>query len=449
MRHTGTIAVAVVMCVSAVGAAAELAVGPGKAHAGIVEALEKAQPGDTILVHPAEGDKPYEMVAVMVRKERITVRAVPAGPGQRVALSGRGFMYSGAGAVPRAIFQFDPQAGGGTLEGFELFGAHNETHNGAGVRINQADNVTIRNCEIRACDMGIMSNGDGAARGANQRIESCLIHSNGDAREPGQNHNLYLGGAGVTLWACEVHSSLTGHNVKSRAHFTRVMYSYVHDSANREFDLVDAKGDTTAPGSDAVLLGNVIVKSPACSGNRTVIHFGQDGGNEHDGTLHLVHNTIVTPFISPVVDLSSPQAGTRMINNLVWDGGRGQKNQVLVNIGRRGKAASAGGACNWLRPSFELPQGAKFENSFLCAAAPPFVNAAKGDYHLKSADASIVAAGLPWSKITQPTPAGEEPNLQPLLQYKAPLAVEPRGGFKPDAKADLGAFGFGEGRADK
>jgi len=32
-----------------------------------------------------------------------------------------------------------------------------------------------------------------------------------------------------------------------------------------------------------------------------VIHFGQDGGKEHNGILWLVHNTIVTPFISPVV----------------------------------------------------------------------------------------------------------------------------------------------------
>jgi len=67
----------------------------------------------------------------------------------------------------------------------------------------------------------------------------------------------------VTLSACEVHSSLTGHNVKSRAHFTRVEYCYIHDSANREFDLVDAKATPPSKGSDAVLLGNIIVKNPS------------------------------------------------------------------------------------------------------------------------------------------------------------------------------------------
>ena len=143
--------------------------------------------------------------------------------------------------MPRAIFQFNPEATGCRLEGFELSGAHNESHNGAGVRINQADHVTIHDCSIHDNDMGIMSNGNGSlASAVDQRIEHCAIHHNGDLARPGYNHNLYLGGTSVTLRFCEVAHSLTGHNVKSRAHYTRVEYCFVHDSANREFDLVDA-----------------------------------------------------------------------------------------------------------------------------------------------------------------------------------------------------------------
>ena len=165
------------------------------------------------------------------------------------------------------------------------------------MRINQANHVTVRNCSIHDNDMGIMSNGDGSlATAVDQRIEECRIYRNGDPAEPGHNHNLYLGGTSVTLRFCEIHHSLTGHNVKSRAHYTRVEYCYVHHSANREFDLVDA-AETARPQSDAVLLGNIIVKDPQCKGNRAVIHFGQDGGKEHNGTLYLAFNTIVTPFI--------------------------------------------------------------------------------------------------------------------------------------------------------
>ena len=41
-------------------------------------------------------------------------------------------------------------------------------------------------------------------------------------------------------------------------------------------------------------------------GNRTVIHFGQ----EHDGTLWLVNNTVVTPFIPLPTSPGEPQAKT-------------------------------------------------------------------------------------------------------------------------------------------
>jgi hypothetical protein len=441
---------------------AEITVGPGKGCAAIADALAKAQAGDTIAVYPQADNKPYAKVAIIVRKERITFKAVPAagsaassttrpGPeagsppgGQRVALSGTGFDYSGEGRIPRAMFQFDPEASGCVLEGFELSDAHNGSHNGAGVRINQANNVTIRDCEIHGCDMGIMSNGNGTPKTAvNQRIESCLIHHNGSEKEPGQNHNLYLGGTSVTLSACEVHSSITGHNVKSRAHFTRVEYCYIHDSANRELDLVDGKGDTTVPGSDAVLLGNIIVKDPKCKGNHAVIHFGQDVGNEHVGTIYLVHNTIVTPFISPVVDLSSSKGRASFINNIIWDDGSGQKGQVLVTVHKWvDEPGPVSGCDNWIGAGLDSGLVRFMGTVAKAGQAPPFVDAAKRDFHLKAVDASITGAGLPWSKITlPPTPGAEQAETPPPLdQYKAPLSTEKRPAFNADAKGDLGAF---------
>lgn len=81
-----------------------------------------------------------------------------------------------------------------------MSGAHNKSQNGAGVRINQANHVTIRNCNIHHNDAGIMSNGDvNTGTGLNQRIEYCAIHHNGDLARPGWNHNLYLGGTSVRL----------------------------------------------------------------------------------------------------------------------------------------------------------------------------------------------------------------------------------------------------------
>jgi hypothetical protein len=419
------VSVAILLAASAAHAA-DLAVGPGKTFGRIEDALAKAQPGDTILVHPLAGGAAYEKAAVYVDKAGIAFKAVPAKPGERVALSGKGFDYTGAGRVPRAIFQFNPGADGCSLEGFDLAGAHNDSHNGAGIRINQANRVTIRNCSIHGNDMGIMSNGDGTDKTAkDQLIDSCLIYSNGDLADPGYNHNLYLGGTSVRLLGCEVHSSLTGHNVKSRAHTTLVEGCYIHDSANREFDLVDAKGDTTVPGSNATLSNNIIIKNPKCEGNKAVIHFGQDGGNEHDGTIWLINNTIVTPFISPVVALDAAKAKAEFQNNIIWDGGSGQRGQVLVDVGKAGKDA-AKGASNWLAAGFTANAAALgWEKNFIAkpTQAPPFVNPAKCDYHIAKADPSILNAGVPVIAST--------------VMFKAPLGHEPR-----TTRTTLGAFEY-------
>jgi hypothetical protein len=136
------------------------------------------------------------------------------------------------------------------------------------VCINQANSIIVRDCVIHHNDMGIMSNGDGTPDTAtDQRIEGCLIHSNGDPADPGFNHNLYLGGTSVTLIGCEVHSSLTGHNVKSRAHRTTVLASFIHDAANREFDLdADPELPSAAPvDEDWHLAGKVReILDPGC-----------------------------------------------------------------------------------------------------------------------------------------------------------------------------------------
>lgn len=284
-------------CLSAATFAATLDVGTSRRFVRIEEALAKAAPCDVIVVYPGE----YTKTALLVKTPKVTLKAAA----EKITLDGQGFDYSGRGSVPRAIIQFEPSASDCTLEGFILLNASNESFNGAGVRINQANNITIRNCIIQKNEMGIMSNGSVQANTAtNQLIEGCLISDNGTAKQPGYNHNLYLGGTSVTVRKCEIARSVTGHNVKSRAHITRVEHCYVHDSANREFDLVDGKGNTDVMNSDAYLVENKIHKSDTCTGNRNVIHFGKDGDAQHSGTLYLARNTIRTQYTSAIVDIS-------------------------------------------------------------------------------------------------------------------------------------------------
>jgi hypothetical protein len=410
-------------------AAATLEVGPGKQFSRIEEANAKAQSGDVILVYPRAGGKPYEKTAVFVRQKNLTFRGLPGAAKPFVAISGLGFDYSGEGSTPRAIFQFNPGTDNCTLEGFELSGAHNSSHNGAGVRINQANHVAVRKCSIHNNDMGIMSNGDGSlATAVDQRIEECRIYRNGDPADPGYNHNLYLGGTSVTLRFCEIHHSLTGHNVKSRAHHTRVEYCYVHHSANREFDLVDA-AETARAASDAVLLGNIIVKDPKCSGNRAVIHFGQDGGKGHNGTLQLAFNTIVTPFIAPVVELSTAGAKARLLGNVVASGTR-QAGQKVAGV--RGGAAmrNIGGESNWFSGDFSgQDTGLDANRNHFEAAGDLFFGPRDNNYRLPLQNAQRMKVASTAALLELPPVPGlpDTAALRPLdWQYRHPAGSEKR-----------------------
>jgi hypothetical protein len=280
--------------------ATSLEVGPGKPFARIEAAVAVASTGDTILVYPDPSG--YPGTAVRIQTHSITIRGVGNQP---VPVRGTGFDYSGSGSVPRAIIQVEPTGSGAKVENLNLSDAHNQSFNGAGVRIQAANDVTISDCIIHGNDMGIMSNGqdNNPTAGSNQRIEYCLIEGNGNFRDPGFNHNLYLGGTSAYLSHCEIRKSLTGHNLKSRTHYIQVEGCYIHDSANREIDLPEA-WDTVRHCSNAVFIGNRIIKDPNCSGNRGVFHFGKEKGSRL-GSLYLFSNTIVSPFVSPVVTVSS------------------------------------------------------------------------------------------------------------------------------------------------
>ena len=276
-----------------------LTVGPGQRFARPEAALAAARPGDTIeIVAPADGELVVERAALLVTVSGLTLRA-----SGRIVLDGAGFEYSGAGSIPRAIVQVEPAASGVTIEGLVFRNAHNESGNGAGVRVNGANGVTVRACEIFACDMGVMSSG-GHGQGAEQRYEDCLVHDNGSATMSGFSHNLYLGGEGVTLERCEVRDSTHGHNLKSRSRVLVARDCAFLNSAEREIDLVDSDL-TESPGADAVLEGCAIVKRAEMSGNRGVLQFGRDGARQRRGTLTLRGCRVRTSYVSAVVTLSS------------------------------------------------------------------------------------------------------------------------------------------------
>ncbi len=371
-----------------------LEVGPGRPYTRIEDALKTAQPGAVIRVWPSPDG--YAKTALLFTKANIRLECAPD---SKVVLDGTGFDYSGAGAVPRAIIQFEPTATNCSVNGFTLKGAYNSSHNGAGVRINGAADVTIKDCNIEGNDMGIMSNGSNATH---QQIEHCHIHHNGSAEDPGYNHNLYLGGADVSLKKCEIDHALTGHDLKSRAHFTMVEDSFFHDSANREFDFVEAE-ETAKKNSNAVILNCLILKVNN-GGNGNVIHFGHEKG-VRDGGIWLIGNTITTTSSAPILMLSDSHASATVSLNVIAC--KGQAQPTLLALLNDAKPTAIGGHDdNWISPEFgatslrdqkQSPLPGTFWRDFVVAGPSTKASSEYGDGGIGRCFTGLGYGGLaPW-----------------------------------------------------
>jgi hypothetical protein len=170
-----------------------------------------------------------------------------------------------------------------------------------------------------------------------------------------------------------------------------------------------------------------------------VIHFGQDGGKDHQGALYAVHNTIVTPFAAPVVELSAPGAEALIANNLIWDGGARARGQAVAAARGGASIGRVTGAGNWLSAGFAPPAGSGLVADGQAVAeaggTPAFRDPAGGDYGLlaplPSRRPDLVR---PLESLKLPESPGSAPAR--LTRYKHPQRAEPRPDRdKPEAGA--------------
>jgi len=201
------------------------------------------------------------------------------------------------------------------IEHLELSGARVPDRNGAGIRI---DPVARR---ITLCDVALHDNENGLLGSANDlRIEHSRFYDNGiqGADELGISitHNLYaVGGERLVFYASESVRARTGHNLKSRARRTEILYSVLADeatgTASYAVDIPD--------GGEALVLGSVLHKGPR-SENERLLAYGAEGlADGRDHTLTLIHNTLVNRnALGGEIFLSvAPQTAVlRLYNNL-------------------------------------------------------------------------------------------------------------------------------------
>ncbi len=388
-------------------------VGPTRAYPA-VSSLPALNPGDVVEIDPATYNEVKRWTRPGTSASPIVILGVGA---TRPVFDATGLTVDGVLPNPRAVFQVE--ADYITLENLEFRNARNG-NNGAGIRVTSGSNVTLRNCRITECDMGIMCDNN-----SNLVIQASEIASNGTALYNGYSHNLYLGGNNTTVEFCYIHDSLYGQNFKTRGHYTELFYNYIADSQDGEIGLVDS-AETAGANSHAVLLGNVVVSKPRLSGYNSgrFIQFGQDSGGQHNGTLFAFNNTFVAGD-GRIQFLSANATGAVVLaeNNIFYG-----SSTIVGSAG-----GGAGGSNNWMQSAASIP--ASFFGS-VTGADPGFINLPVRNFHLRGGSncrnrariglAFLDGAGTPGSGV-------------PVFEYIDHLQSQAR---PDDGQLDIGAYEY-------
>ena len=409
----GRVGCAIWLAQAACGFSATYQVGPARAYS-TVGSLPALSPGDKVEVDAAAYNEVKRWTRSGTAESPILIRGIGA---SRPVFDATGQTVNGVLPNPRAVFQVEGSYI--TLENLEFKNARNG-NNGAGIRITSGNNVTIRNCKITNCDMGIMCDNN-----SNLLIESSEIAFNGTALYDGYSHNLYLGGNNATLRFCHIHDALNGQNFKTRGHYTELLYCHIADSQDGEVGLVDS-AETAAPNSHAVMIGNIIISKPRASGYNSgrFIQFGQDSGGQHNGTLYAFNNTFVAGD-NRIQFLSANATGASVLaaNNIFHGSDR--------LVGTLGGGIT--GSNNWMQSSAVVPS-TFFSN--ILGSDPGFINRTQRNFHLISTS-DCRNRGL--KALTRLDGTGAARSGLPAWEYIDHLQNRPR---PEDGELDVGAYEY-------
>ena len=193
--------------------------------------------------------------------------------------------------------------------------------NGAGIRI-EGSNITVCNCTFENNENGILGVGN------NLLIEYSEFNNNG-LGEKGRTHNIYIvDGTKFTFQYSYSHHAFAGHNLKSRAEETYILYSRLMDEETGQSSyIIDIPN-----GGKTYLVGNIIQQGPI-DGNNTIISYGAEGLKNPSSELYLANNTIVNDRSSGrFVYVNSKTSNTRFVNNIFLGSGSTGVSDMRSNL---------------------------------------------------------------------------------------------------------------------
>jgi hypothetical protein len=381
-------------------------------------------PGDVVLVDSGTYTDACQVTASGSSQQPITLQGAP---GPRPVFDATGLDLSGAGSVPRAVFQF---TGGShwVAEHLELKNASGSSGNGAAFRVTaDSDDITIQDVSIHDCQDGVMGDGAGAAT-----IKESEIFHNG--ANDGQTHNFYMQNDTVHLIGNYIHDSNGGQNVKMRARYVELFYNYIANAGNYEIDLIQGPLTGNA-NANVAMVGNIVVRNPNAANDGQTIVWGSDNPAQagRNGSLYAINNTFVmTAGTNRLFNAISPPSSSRinLINNIIHASTTG----TAVGSGA-GTDAIIVGTNNWVTTGIAAP--ASLMGS-VTGSDPGFVSAT--DYELTTG-AAVIGKGLSFPTFVDG--AGTTQDGTPKFETIVASGQFSTVGRPANATLDLGAYEFG------
>jgi MYXO-CTERM domain-containing protein len=427
-------------------------VGPGLDHAEVDEVpFEALGAGDVVEIHGRA--TPYRSKLVIgnggTASAPLIVRGIRGADGARPVIDGDG-------ATTRAALDYWNQVrsvikvGGSNrpsdapshvvIEGLDVRGGHPDHRftdssgvtrtyagNAAAIHVENGAHITIRDCVVRDSANGLFV----SSETSDVLVEGNHVHGNGVIGDI-YVHNSYTEADGI-VFQFNHYGSLapgaSGNNLKDRSAGTVVRYNWI-EGGNRQLDLVESDVFAGTPAYATTLVyGNVLVE-PDGAGNRQIVHYGGDNGDEaiyRKGTLHFYGNTVVSTRADRTTLFRLSSAGERadVRNNIFFVTAAGGDTELVAQHG------DLDWGWNWIKPGFVdsfagatgtiRDLGGRVEG-----ADPGFVDLEARDLHLR-ADAAARDVGGP---LADGVPALDR-------EYVAHERGQSRGS---DGALDLGAF---------
>lgn len=200
------------------------------------------------------------------------------------------------------------------VEGIEFSGAAvsaNDGMNGTGIR-HEGLGLEVRRCYFHDNQEAILTGNDTTNE---ILIQSCKFVNNGvDTHEPGLfQHQIYIGHSRLfQLKYCYFEGSIVGHEVKTRANRSYILYNKI----------IDGPGGTGSFSIDipngglAIVIGNIIEKGPNTE-NSTAVTYGEEGIINPDSSFYFINNTVVTDRQpTTFINVASATRVAKVYNNI-------------------------------------------------------------------------------------------------------------------------------------